>query len=281
MNCFMFPGQPLFRSERLPEDDDWRELAILCRSHAFFDLETWTWHRSDGTDNVALQIYGVAMSLYGARLLRKGGVKPGIVAEHSMGIYPALACCSSLPEVAALEMTCRVGLALAEIGRNGRFALGCVVGLVLEPLLAIAENHGVYLANHNTCRHFLLSGERVAIEGAMAEAVDCGAFSAKIFPCDAPLHTPLMAEREDVLRDIFRDYHYRKPAVPLMNHIDQDFLTDSDLGEFMLRELLLPVFWERTYRKLRAGGVSHFLEVGGGDSLKKYNRWIDSQSARN
>jgi malonyl CoA-acyl carrier protein transacylase len=64
-----------------------------------------------------------------------------------------------------------------------------------------------------------------------------------------------------------------------MNHIDQEFLTGSEMGEFMMRELLLPVHWDLTYRALRAAGVSHVLEVGGGDSLKKYNRWIDSQAS--
>jgi [acyl-carrier-protein] S-malonyltransferase len=281
MNCFMYPGQPLFRSDRLPHDDDWQTVAALCRRSACFDLDTVTWHGAEGTHNVALQLYGVAMSLYGARLLKRGGVNPGIIAEHSMGIYPALALCGVLSEADVLEMTFRVGRTMADMGRDRRFALGCVVGMTLEPLLAVAENHGVYLANHNTCRHFLLSGERAAIERAMAEAADSGAFSARVYPCDAPLHSPLMAEQEEAFRQIFDDYRYREPSVPLMNHINQDFLTGAELGEFLLQELLLPVYWERTYRALRAAGATHFLEVGGGDSLKKYNRWIDSQSARN
>ena len=37
-----------------------------------------------------------------------------------------------------------------------------------------------------------------------------------------------------------------EPAVPLMNHIDQDFLTASDMADFLVRELLLPVYWEKT-----------------------------------
>ena len=280
MNCFMFPGQPLSRSDRLPGDDNWRQIAGLCRSHAHFDPESWTWLEMDGTENMAFQIYGVAMSLYGTRLLKQRGVKPAIVAEHSMGIYPAMACCGSLREEEALEITCRVGRTIAKMGRFRRYGLGCVVGLTEEPLLAIAKNHEVYLANLNTDRHYLLSGELVRIEEAMAEARTSGAFSARTFLCDAPLHTPFMAELGPELREVFADYRYLEPVTPLMNHIDQGFLTDVELAEFMLRELQLPVNWEQTYRALRAAGSSHFLEVGGGDSLKKYNRWIDSHTAR-
>ncbi len=280
MNCFMFPGQPLSRSDRLPEDAGWCQVVELCRRHAGFDPESWRGEEGECGGNVALQLYGVAMSLYGARLLAQKGVKPRIVAEHSMGIYAALACCGVVAEEAALEIASRVGRAMARMGRTRRYALGCVVGLTMEPLLVVAENHGVYLANRNTDRHFLLSGERGRIEAAMAEAVASGAFSARSFPCDAPLHTPLMAELEPELREVFADYRYQEPVIPLMNHIDQELLTGAEIAEFMLRELRLPVQWEQSYRALRRAGVNHFLEVGGGDSLKKYNRWIDSQSSR-
>jgi malonyl CoA-acyl carrier protein transacylase len=279
MNGFIFPGQPLYRSASLPRDDDWREIVSLCRQYAGFDPDAWCRTGADLSEQVTFQIYGVAMSLYGNRLLARGGVRPAIVAEHSMGIYPALACCGCLSEESVLELTVRAGCAMIMSDTGRRYALGCVVGLTVEPLLAIAENHGVYIANHNTDRHFLLSGTQNSIEDAMAEAVTAGAFSVRTFPCDAPLHTPLMAERESKLREIFADYHYREPTAPLMNHIDQEFLTGSELGEFMMRELFLPVHWDLTYRALRAAGVSHVLEVGGGDSLKKYNRWIDSQAS--
>ncbi len=273
----MFPGQPLSRSRSLPENETWRQIAELCQHHAQFDLDRWQWLVSDGTENVALQVYGVAMSLYEARLLKQAGEEPGIVAEHSMGIYPAVALCGSLPEEAVLEITSRGGRAMATMGNSCRYGLGCVVGLTVEPLRALAENQGVYLANHNTDRHFLLAGERDRIMNALTEALACGAFSANFFPCDAPLHTPLMEEMETELRQVFSGYDYRDPVIPLMNHIDQTFLSGRELAEFMYRELLLPVQWERTYRALRKAGVTSFLEVGDGDSLKKYNRWLDSQ----
>ncbi|KAF0219598.1 MAG: (acyl-carrier-protein) S-malonyltransferase-like [Geobacteraceae bacterium] len=278
MNCFMFPGQPLLRSELLPRDDDFDAIRELAGRRALFDLDGFSWLGEEGTESVKLQIYGVAMSLYHARRLRRQGIKPGLMAEHSMGIYPAMAACGSLSEGEVLELTFRAGCCMAQMGKSRQYALGCVIGLTLEPLLAIAENNEVYLANHNTSRHFLLSGERKNMEEAEAEAFACGAFSVKIFPCDAPLHSPLMAEVEGEMRAIFAGYRYREPAFPLMDHIDQDYLTAADLQDFMARELLLPVYWERTCHALRAAGAGSFFEVGVGDSLKKYNRWIDNEA---
>ena len=252
-------------------------MSSVTRCDGPSDLESSSWLGEGSTDNVKLQLFGVAMSIYQARKMRRQGVTPDLATEHSMGIYSALAACGCLPEAEVVELTYRVGSCLAQMGKSRTYALGCVIGLTLEPLLAVAENNGVHLANHNTSRHFLLAGERLAMVTAMAEALALGAFSAKTFLCDAPLHTPLMAEVEQELRDIFAGYRYAEPLCPLMDHLDQEYLTAADLADFMLRQLFQPVFWERTYHALRASGARTFFEVGVGDSLKKYNRWIESE----
>jgi malonyl CoA-acyl carrier protein transacylase len=274
----MFPGQPLAFAPPVPNDPVFAEIARLTRERAGLDLETLAWTGKAATEQVKLQVYGVAMSLYEWSRLAHQGVKPAIVAEHSMGIYPALAACDSLDPGDALELAFRVGDCMSTMGEKDRYALGCVIGLPLEPLLAIAENNGVYLANLNTSRHFLLSGAGANMTGATAEALAGGAFSAKIFPCDAPLHSPLMEEIAPPLAEICTDYRYRGPRVPLVNHINQDSLTAGEIAGFLARELCEPVFWERTYLALRKAGAARFFEAGIGDSLKKYNRWIEYEN---
>jgi len=280
MNCFMFPGQPLSHSGTLPDDADFRHIAQTARERAGLNLNDFTWVDTPSAESVALQVYGVAMSLYRTRLLVRDEIRPRLIAEHSMGIYPALAASGALPEGDALELTARIGRCMSVMSETGNYALGCIVGLPGEVVLSIAENNDVFMANHNTSRHFLLSGERRNIEALEAEALARGAFSVKLFPCDAPLHTPMMEAIGDQLREIITDYRYGEPAVPLMNHIDQSFLTAADVPDFLLRELLLPVYWEKSYLALRKAGITKYHEVGVGDALKKYNRWIESEAAR-
>jgi len=277
MNCFMFPGQPLTHDAPLPDDADFREIAALTRAHTGLDLPSFTWAGGAHTEQVALQAYGVALSLYRQRCLRAEGMKPAVVAEHSMGIYAALAACGSVGEGEALEIAFRVGACMEQCFRGREYALGCLVGLTAEKVTVLAAEGGVFLANHNTSHHFLLAGGRHEMEATLGEALRAGAFSAKFFPCDAPLHTPLLAEAEGELSTIFRDHRYREPAIPLMNHIDQEFLTAAEIPGFLMRELTATVYWEETYRALKRFGATRFMEVGAGDSLKKYNRWIESR----
>jgi [acyl-carrier-protein] S-malonyltransferase len=279
MNCFMFPGQPLLRGSSLPADPDFSEIAELVARVARLHLESFEWLEGGSSDNVKLQLFGVAQSLYMLRRLRRQGVEPDLVAEHSMGIYPALVACGSLSEADALEITFRVGSTLADMPPGAQYALGCVIGLTDDKVLALAREAGVHLANHNTSRHFLLSGTSDAIARAANMAMARGAFSSRIFGCDAPLHSPLIAPLQRKLRAIFGDYLYGEPAVPLLNHLDQRYLRAGEIPDFMLRELSLPVFWEKSYRALRGAGVKVFFEVGPGEALRKYNRWIEGDLA--
>ena len=278
MNCFMFPGQPMVFATPLPDDLDFAEIARMAGERVFFDLANLSWTKGMPTENVKLQVYGAAMSLYRNRLLRRE-IVPDIVAEHSMGIYPALAACGSVSEEDALELAFRIGVCFARLGERDSFALGCVIGLTLEPMAAIAANNGVYLANLNTSRHFLLSGLAANMDRAVAEALAGGAFSAKSFPSDAPLHSPLMEEVAVPLTEICGEYPFQEPAIPLINHIDQKPIVGAEIAGFLVKELCLPVYWERTYLALMAAGVKKYFEAGAGDSLKKYNRWIDNENS--
>ena len=280
MNCFMFPGQPFSASTALPDDADGLQIAELVRQVAHFDPVNFDWLQVQGTDQVGLQLLGVAQSLYRLRQLHHHGVVPGLVAQHSMGIYPALVACGCLIEEQAIEMTWRVGRCVAQMGSTQRYAFGCVIGLALESLQAVAENNRVFVANHNTSRHFLLTGGQAEMDHAMAEATKSGAFSARSFNCDAPIHSPLLSQLEGELEDIFSDYRFAEPAFPLMNHLNQGYLAAADIPWFLLRELQLPVYWERTYRALQKTGVSSFIEVGEGETLRKFNRWIETDTGK-
>lgn len=280
MICFMFPGQPLSFEQTLPADPDFDHIASLTRERTGFDLSTCQWTGKPSSTQVALQVYGTAQSLYRFQRLIVQGDTPGIIAEHSMGIYPALASCGALDPSEALELTMRIGTCIAAMGESRKYALGCITGLPASPLMAIVENNGAYIANFNTSRHFLVSGERGTVEGVVEESLESGAFSARAFPCDAPLHSPLMDEVAGGLREIVADFRFREPTLPLVSHIDQDYLTAADLPDFLVRELALPVHWERTCKALHNAGATRFVEVGVGDSLKKYNRWIATEQAR-
>lgn len=276
MIAWMFPGQPLKYSCSMFENGHGSAVAALCREATGFDLCSWDDGGCLPGQQVRLQLYGTAASLQHARILRDTGQQPDLVMEHSLGIYAALAVCGCISERDALEMTARVGCCLATMSRNSSYALGSVIGLALPLVESAAARNGVYLANCNTSRHFLLSGHREAIGPSLAECGAAGAFSVSTFDCDAPLHSPLLEEVATGLKQIFAGYRYQEPEIPLLEHIGQELLTAGRIASFLFDELLGPVYWEKSYHAAIRMGVDRFIEVGSGDSLKKFNRWIES-----
>jgi len=278
MICFMFPGQPMTVMELSGTDAYRQEIAAACLARSGVDPFSARADGADVTDAVRLQLHGVAISLWRERQLLTQGMLPGVIAEHSLGIYPALAAAGVISGEDALEMAFRVGNCMANMGGGDAYMLACVTGLAEAPLSAIAANNGTYLANYNTSRHFLLAGPRDGIQGTVVEAEAAGAFSVSSFPCDAPLHTPLMAELAADLRAVFADYRYREPQIPIMEHIGQNLLSAAAIPAFLSEELCRPVYWERSCRALARHGVRRFVEVGAGQALTKFNRWIESES---
>lgn len=278
MICWMFPGQPIAFSDVPSEDRQFQEIARLCCKTTGFDPLENSLPVPNLPESVKLQLFGVCCSLYRFSLLTSQGKSPDIIAEHSMGIYPALAASGSIDVTAALELTMRIGERMADMGKIRDYSLGCVTGLDSVSLQGIAASNRIYIANYNTSRHFLLAGERSAIEIGMKEAVAAGAFSVSTFPCDAPLHTPLIKEITGDLQRIVAGYSFREPEIPLVEHIGQTTLTAAQIPAFVVDELCGPVFWDKTYRALCSRGVTHFQELGTGSVLSKFNRWIDSEA---
>jgi [acyl-carrier-protein] S-malonyltransferase len=277
MNCFMFPGQPMALKNIPADDPAFHEMARCCQAVSGFNPITGEQSSRQLTDSIRLQLFGTTMSLYRCDLLLREQGLPAIVAEHSMGVYPALAACGSVDKTTALELTWRVGVCLASMGLQRAYALGCIVGLAVDPLDSIAANNDVHIANYNTSRHFLLAGEQGRIRAAAAEAEAAGAFSVGVIPCDAPLHTPLVDEVAAELHSIVAEYTFWEPRIPLMDHLEQRRLKATDIPGFLVEELCRPVFWEKTFHTLKREGVKHFCEVGAGLALTKFNRWIDSE----
>jgi malonyl CoA-acyl carrier protein transacylase len=278
MICWMFPGQPIAIADAPSDDLEFRKIALLCREKTGFNPLENSSATSDLSESIRLQLFGACISLYRFNQLAGRENGPDLIAEHSMGIYPALAASGAIDAATALELTWRIGVSMAQMGMQREYALGCAIGLTRAALEAVAANNGVYIANHNTSRHFLLAGEQEKIAAALVEATAAGAFSVSVFRCDAPLHTPLIAEIAGELRRIVADFNFREPQIPLVEHIAQTTLTAATIPAFLVDELCLPVYWETTYRSLRSRGVTRFQEVGAGSALSKFNRWIDSES---
>ncbi len=125
------------------------------------------------------------------------------VAGHSLGEYSALVAAGSLALADAARLVRRRGAAMQEAVPVGEGAMAVILGLDLEAvdaLIAAAADGAVCAAaNDNAPGQVAISGDRAAIERAIAIAPEHGARRSIELPVSAPFHCPLMAPAANVM----------------------------------------------------------------------------------
>ncbi len=281
--AFCFPGQlqesPVLKEDPLLRDDShlkrWVEKVFHQTS---FDLFSFSLRGEESGYPLKLQIATYLLSMIHFYRLRSEGWVPDVLAEHSMGIYAALAAAEAITFEEGLWITESIGRILEKEGTASKGAMASIVGLPLEEIHHIKEElNGFHLsiANYNGSRHFVLSGEEEGIEKAMALALSKGAVSASRLTFHVALHSPKLSSLREEIATLLKAIEFRSPKFPILNHWTVTPLHRGEIREYLAQEVGQPVYWDRCVERLIQEGVTRFIEVGHGATLTKLIRWID------
>jgi [acyl-carrier-protein] S-malonyltransferase len=204
---------------------------------------------------------------------------PAFSAGHSMGQFSAMVAAGTLSFADAVRLVTERGRLMQESapGRDG--AMAAIIGLdpdALPEVLAAGGRDGlVVLANDNAPGQDVISGDRAAVETAIAAARELGARKAVILPVSVAAHSPLMADAAHAIARMVDDVTFADPAVPLLANATAALITTGDGARHELVEHLTSgVDWTRTVRTMADGGVRRFVEVGPGRVLSGLIRRI-------
>ncbi|MCJ7710570.1 MAG: ACP S-malonyltransferase, partial [Chloroflexi bacterium] len=157
---------------------------------------------------------------------------PAFAAGHSMGQYTALVAAGALDLADAVRLVRTRGqlMQASGAGREGRMA--AIIGLDdarLPDLVAQASEHGIFgIANRNSPGQVVVSGERTAVEAALAIAKTLGAKRAIELPVSVAAHSPLMAKAADGMRTVLEGITFRDPVPALLANADARLITTAD-----------------------------------------------------
>lgn len=286
--AFCFPGQlqekPILEDQYpLREDPHFKEILKRASSQTKFDLLTFSFgDKDEGEDfSLKLQIATYILSMVHYFRLRAAGWNPDILAEHSMGIYAALAASGAVRFEEGLFITEAIGRLLKKEGTIRRGGMASIIGLPLEEVQKICQDLNGFklsIANYNGSMHFVLSGEERGVDSAISLALSRKATSATRLAFNTALHSPsLYSLREEIIA-ILRDIKIQAPDVPVLNHWTIKPLRREEIKDFLSQEISRPVYWVRCVEKLLAEGFTRFVEVGHEATLTKLMRWIDREA---
>jgi [acyl-carrier-protein] S-malonyltransferase len=278
--AFVFPGQG---SQAVGMGSDW-----LGRS----DLVKQTFDEADAalgeslssiilegpmedltrTENTQPALLTVAVAYW--RVLDAEGLKPDVVAGHSLGEYSALVCAGALEFSDAVRLTRLRGQAMQSAVPLGVGTMAAIIGIkdpaVIDELCAeAAQGQIVEPAGLNTPGQVVIAGHVEAIDRAL-EIVKGKRGMGKKLNVSAPFHCSLLAPAGVQLAEALADVTIRPLSVPYVPNVTGAWTVDAPAGVVkanLVEQVSKAVLWEATMRTMMANGVDAWLEVGAGRTL--------------
>lgn len=232
------------------------------------------------TDNTQPAIFALSIALF--LLLQQRGLRPFVVAGHSLGEYTALVAAGALSYEEALPLVQLRGRLMKEAGlrRPGTMAaiIGLCAGEVQELCAQAAEVGVVQLANHNSPTQLVISGEVSGVERAMALAKEAGAKRVVKLSVSGAFHSPLMEYAQEQLAAALEEAELRPPLVPVVANVTGQVMEKPEhIKELLIAQLVSPVRWSQSVGEMVEMGADLFLEVGPGKVLQGLLRRIVPQ----
>ncbi len=286
--AFCFPGQlqekPMLEDHHpLREDPHFKELLTRGSTQTKFNLLNFTFGDGEKEEDFSLklQISTYLLSMAHFHRLRAAGWSPDILAEHSMGIYSALAAAEAISFEEGLFITETIGRLLKREGKIHRGGMASILGLHLEEIQKICQDLNGFqlsIANYNGSMHFVLSGEEEGVKEAISLALSRKAVSATRLPFNTALHSPSLYSLREEIMEILHDIKIQPLKIPILNHWTIKPLKREEIKDFLSQEIGRPVYWIRCVEKLLQEGYTQFIEVGHETTLTKLMRWIDREA---
>lgn len=218
-------------------------------------------------------------SLAALNLLEEAGIRPLVLAGHSLGEYSALVAGGSLLFSDAVRLVHQRGRFMQEAVPAGSGAMAAILGMTRPDVEAVcreASSSGlVSPVNYNAPYQTVIGGEKKAVEAASILAKEKGAKRVVPLAVSVPSHCALMNPAVEKFMPELEKIQFRSTDIPVVTNVDARPNTSGDEARSsLLRQLSRPVRWVESIERMVADGVDTFVEVGPGTVLSGLVRKI-------
>lgn len=224
----------------------------------------------------------LTVSAAAAAVLAARGVRPDLVAGHSLGEYSALVAAGALSAADAARAVRARGTFMQEAVPAGQGAMAAVLGLEPERVRAICESvqaatgKVVSPANYNEPNQTVIAGDAAAVAEAGLRLKEAGAKRVLPLPVSAPFHCALMEPVKARLEPVLRAVAWREPAVPVVTNVEARANRETArIVPLLVEQVTAPVRWIEIVQELARLGVTRVVEVGPGTVLGGLVRRIE------
>jgi [acyl-carrier-protein] S-malonyltransferase len=204
-------------------------------------------------------------------VLKEKGIKPDVVAGHSLGEYSALVSAEVLSLKEAVGLTEKRGRFMQEAVPEGKGLMAAILGLErnkVDQICRSLPSGYAAAANYNCPGQIVIAGEKAAVEEAIELCKNAGAKRAVALAVSVPSHCLLMSDASKKLGSLLDMIEFGSPIIPVVNNADARLLRSAEeIKPSLVRQLSSPLLWEDSVKTMTDSGIDSFIEIGPGKVL--------------
>ena len=198
----------------------------------------------------------------------------------SLGEYTAMVLAGVMEFEAGLMLVQQRGAAMQRAADATPGGMVSILGLeraAVEELCEKARGEDTLeIANLLCPGNIVISGSNDACERAAEMAPQMGAMKAVPLAVAGAFHTQIMRPADEALAEALADVRMQRPKIPVISNVDAQSHDDpEEIRQLLMRQILQPILWEDSMKKLLRDGFDNFYEVGPGRVLRGLLRRID------
>ncbi len=217
----------------------------------------------------------LTMSYAVYKLMSEKGLKADYVAGLSLGEYSAHAVSGTMSFEEAVKLVRKRGKFMTEAVPKGEGAMCAVLSLEAEKIQeACDEVSGIgrcMIANYNAPGQIVIAGDKEAVEKAAELVKEKGAKRAVMLNVSGPFHTSLLKPAADKLNEELNNIELSNMTIPVITNLTAEIVEDkSQVVDILTKQVMNPVKWEQSVKKMIELGVDTFVEMGPGKTLSSF-----------
>lgn len=212
-------------------------------------------------------------------LLKKNEIIPDYTAGLSLGEYSALYLAGVFNQQQVIDLARFRGKVMQEAVEGLESEMIAVLGMeekILKELCQEASSLGIVsISNYNCPGQLVVAGEKRAVEKVKELALENKARRVIPLNTSGPFHTLLLKKASLALKEKFKDMTFHEMKVPVVFNTLGHELDNETIPEILEKQVMSPVYFEKSIRYMIDQGVDTIIEVGPGRVLSGFVRKID------
>ncbi|MDO5387693.1 MAG: ACP S-malonyltransferase, partial [Clostridia bacterium] len=217
----------------------------------------------------------LTMSYAIAKLMEEKGLKADYAAGLSLGEYSAHTASGTMSFEDAVKLVRKRGKFMTEAVPKGKGAMCAVLNLGADKIQEVCDEVSdigrCMIANYNAPGQIVIAGDKNAVEKASEAVVEKGAKRAVMLNVSGPFHTSLLKPAAEKLSEELKSVELNDMNIPVITNLTAEVVKDkSEVKDILVKQVMNPVRWEQSVKKMIELGVDTFVEMGPGKTLSSF-----------